>query len=102
MDLMEHVRRPMVDDVQLQVVGSQNEQVVGGTMCVTPFHLIFSSRKKAEDELTVNSTPQHTLLMCSYIFLSLADSTYIHRPYRAQSIDHKCSSVPQGFPSIFL
>ena len=54
MDLMEHVRRPMVDGVRLQIVGSQSESTYGGTMCVTPFHLIFSSRKKAEDELTVN------------------------------------------------
>ena len=55
MDLMEHVRRPMMDGVRLQVIGSQSEPVEGGTMCVTPFYLIFSSRKKAEDELTVIS-----------------------------------------------
>ena len=55
MDLMEHVRRPMMDGVRLQVIGSQSESVEVGTMCITPFHLIFSSRKKAEDELTVNS-----------------------------------------------
>lgn len=53
MDLMEHVRRPMVDGVQMQVVNSLSEPVEGGTMCVTPFYLIFSTRKQAEDELTV-------------------------------------------------
>ena len=53
MDLMEHVRRPMVNNVRLQVINSQSEPVEGGTMCVTPFHLIFSTRKQDEDELTV-------------------------------------------------
>ena len=53
MDLMEHVRRPMVDGVQMQVLNSQSEPVAGATMCVTPFHLIVSTRRQAEDELTV-------------------------------------------------
>lgn len=53
MDLMEHIRRPKVDGVQMQFLNSQSEPVEGGTMCVTPFHLIFSTRNQPEDELTV-------------------------------------------------
>ena len=65
MDLMEHVRRPMVDAVRMLVVNSQFEPIDGGTMCVTPFHLIFSTRKQKEDELTVKI---NKIMHPSYVF----------------------------------
>ena len=75
MDLMEHVRRAMVDGVRLQFLNSQSEPVEGGTMCVTPFHLIFSTRKQAEDELTVSTCWSqvllHTVIPVSYTHLTL-------------------------------
>ena len=54
MDLMEYVRRPRVEGVKLQAVGSQEEPIVGGTLVVTAFFFIFSTRKSAgQDELIV-------------------------------------------------
>ena len=59
MDLMEYVRRPRVEGVKLQAVGSQEEPIVGGTLVVTAFFFIFSTRKFAgQDELIVRETYQ--------------------------------------------
>ena len=90
MDLMEHVRRPMVDGVRLQVIGNQSESVEGGTMCVTPFHLIFSTRRKAEDELTVNILCYTSLPHTLFVFILLYGTPIFYLPLQIlhTSIDH--------------
>lgn len=92
MDLMEHVRRPMVDGVRMQVLNSQSEPVDGGTMCVTPFHLIVSTRRRAEDELTVSF-----LIDAVALLHVLTRGRYFIRPLTALSTRHSppvqlCSS----------
>ena len=66
MDRMEHVRRPVVEGVGLQVVGGREPPIEGGTVCITAFFLIFSTRKQSTDELTVSfgveTYPQPILL----------------------------------------
>ena len=54
MERMEHVKRPVVDRVRLQALGSRAPPIEGGTICITAFFLIFSSRKQSKDELTVS------------------------------------------------
>lgn len=55
MELMEHVRRPVIDGVNLHVAGSKDGPMEGGCICITAFHLIYSTRKQTEtDEITVN------------------------------------------------
>ena len=51
---MEHVKRPVVDEVKLKVLGGDVLPIEGGTLCVTAFYLIFSSRKQSSDEITVS------------------------------------------------
>ena len=59
MDLMEHVKRPVVDKVKFQVLGGRAPSVEG-TLCITAFFLIFSTRKQnAEDEVTVSCPFSH-------------------------------------------
>ena len=54
MELMEHVKRPIIDGVKLQIVGSKSGTVKTGCICITAFHFIFSTRKQTEqDEITV-------------------------------------------------
>lgn len=54
MDLMECVKRHRVEGVQLQALGSQEEPIVGGTLVVTAFFFIFTTRKTAgQDEFIV-------------------------------------------------
>ncbi|XP_019851708.1 PREDICTED: myotubularin-related protein 9-like [Amphimedon queenslandica] len=48
MDLMEKVKRPVVEKVCLVV--NQGE-VIEGALCVTAFHFVFSTRIKAQDEI---------------------------------------------------
>ena len=53
MDLMEHVRRPTVHGVKLQVPGARG-RTLEGSMCITAFFLLYSTRKQEElDEITV-------------------------------------------------
>lgn len=55
MDLMEHVRRPLVGGVKLTVLG---RPVMEGTMCISAFFLIYSTRRReASDEITVRPLP---------------------------------------------
>lgn len=54
MELMVHVRRPVIDKVKLQILGGRIPPIEGGTVCITAFHLIFSMRQTAKDELTVS------------------------------------------------
>ncbi len=54
MDRMEHVKRPVVEGVGLQVLGGRVPPIEGGTLCITAFFLIFSTRKQSKDELTVS------------------------------------------------
>lgn len=51
MDLMEKVKRPVVEGVCLVLY---NGEIVEGALCVTAFHFIFSTRIKAEDETMVS------------------------------------------------
>lgn len=53
MERMGHVKRPVVNGVRLQVPGGRVPPVEGGTLCITAFFLIFSSRQSAKDEVTV-------------------------------------------------
>ncbi len=55
MDLMESVKRAVVDGVRLQVLGGHAQPIDGGTLCISAFFLIFSSRRKSqEEEITVS------------------------------------------------
>lgn len=51
MEFMEKVKRPVVDRVDL--ILHPNGEFVGGVLCVTAFHFIFSTRVQAEDETMV-------------------------------------------------
>ena len=58
MDRMEHVKRPVLDGVRLQVLGGCMPPVDGGAICISAFFLIFSTRKQTNDEITVSlATP---------------------------------------------
>lgn len=50
MDLLERIKRPVVEGVQL---GLPSGQKMEGMLCTTAFHLIFSTRRKNEEEVTV-------------------------------------------------
>ena len=49
------VNRPLVNGVRLQVLGGHEEPVEGGSLCLSAFVLIFSSRRpSSHDEVTVS------------------------------------------------
>jgi hypothetical protein len=50
MDLMDKIKRPVVEGVQMIL---PTGEIIEGMLCVTAFHFIFSTRVKAEDELMV-------------------------------------------------
>ena len=50
MEFMEKVKRPVVEGVRLTLA---NDEMMESMLCVTAFHCIFSTRKTAEDEITV-------------------------------------------------
>lgn len=50
MDLLERIKRPVVEGVQLSLSSGQKME---GMLCTTAFHLIFSTRLKNEEEVTV-------------------------------------------------
>ena len=52
-ELSEHIQRSVVDGVKLLAPRVHEEQVEG-TLCISVYYLIFSTRRRAaEDELTV-------------------------------------------------
>lgn len=51
MDLMEHVRRPVVDGVRLAVASDGSS--LEGSLCISAFFLIYSTRRQAADEINV-------------------------------------------------
>lgn len=53
MERMEHVKRAMVNGVRLQILGGRIPPVEGGSLCITAFFLIFSTRQSSKDEITV-------------------------------------------------
>lgn len=50
MELMDRIKRPVVEGVQLVL---PTGELKDGMLCITAFHFIFSTRKKSEDEITV-------------------------------------------------
>lgn len=56
MDLLEFVRRPMVDGVKLSLPGGGGEPLERGTVAITAFYLIYSTRRLEADEITVLHT----------------------------------------------
>ena len=52
MELMDSVKRPVVEGVRLVV---PTGEMIDGMLCITAFHFIFSTRKKNEDEVTVRN-----------------------------------------------
>lgn len=53
---MEHVKRPVVNGVKLQVLGGRAPPIEGGTLCITAFFLIYSTRQTSKDEITILHT----------------------------------------------
>ena len=52
MDSIDVITHPIVDHVKLQCNGSVNE-VLEGTLCISAFHLIFSTRRQNMKDITV-------------------------------------------------
>ena len=82
MDLMEHVRRPVVNGVRLTV--SSDGSSLEGSLCITAFFLIYSTRRQADEELNVRTSftsgqyiimlfegqlPRHSYLLQMYSLL---------------------------------
>lgn len=68
MDFMEVVRRTRVEGVKLTAAGAE-EPIVGGTLVVTAFFFIYSTRKQAgQDELIVCP------LLCSKLLVMLSQT----------------------------
>ena len=57
------VNRPLVNGVRMQVLGGHAEAIEGGSLCMSAFILIFSSRRQSsEDEVTVSIIAGFSLL----------------------------------------
>ena len=70
MDLLEFVRRPMVDGVKLSLPGGGGEPLERGTVAITAFYLIYSTRRLEADEITVGVV-SCTLLLHSFALLQV-------------------------------
>ena len=70
MDLMEHVRQPVVKGVRLML----NSQVpLEGSMCISAFYLIYSTRKQeSADEITVSASGHYS----NYIIMTSSHRSY--------------------------
>ena len=80
MDLMEHVRRPMVHGVKLQVPGARG-RTLEGSMCITAFFLLYSTRKQEElDEITVGGCCKIGLPLWGNLCAHTHTHTYTHTP----------------------
>lgn len=51
MDLSEKIKRPVVEGVRLTLPTGETSD---GVLCITAFHFIFSTRRKAEEETMVS------------------------------------------------
>ncbi|XP_065898654.1 myotubularin-related protein 9-like [Dysidea avara] len=60
MDSIDVITHPIVDHVKLQCNGSVNE-VLEGTLCISAFHLIFSTRRQNMKDITVLHTGIETV-----------------------------------------
>ena len=54
MDSIEVIKYPMVDHVKLQCVGTADESLEG-SLCISAFHFIFSTRRQNVKDITVRN-----------------------------------------------
>lgn len=93
---MGHVKRPVVDGVRLLVPGGRVPPIEGGTICITAFFFIFSSRRQSsKDEITVS--PPQSMFIASYLA-----KLYICLQVLHTAIDHLDYKVGASVAVLYL